>query len=300
MARTRPLRLGYFTYHQGTKPQSEIYADVLELFERAEQVGFDSAWVAQHHFGHHGGLPSPFVFFAAVAARTTRLRLGTAIIALPLENPVRVAEDAAVFETLYPGRLELGLGTGFASEAVLETFGHPGGDRRELYDRNFPLLVQALARRCGECGGRCAQPACSGSGRPNLGIASLAGTNRRDRAAWKRAAAVAYRDRRGDRPSHEIQIPLVERYLAELPSGGRAAYRVFANGLSLQKSEASAGQPDPGTGRDGCDSGKGRGASLVPHYSRRPDSAQQYPFWRARACHRVVARTSRSSTKLPT
>ena len=49
-----------------------------------------------------------------------------------------MAEDAAVFETLYPGRLELGLGTGFASEAVLETFGHPGGDRRELYDRNFP------------------------------------------------------------------------------------------------------------------------------------------------------------------
>ena len=219
MARTRPLRLGYFTYHQGTKPQSEIYADVLELFERAEQLGFDSAWVAQHHFGHHGGLPSPFVFFAAVAARTRHLRLGTAIIALPLENPVRVAEDAAVFETLYPGRLELGLGTGFASEAVLETFGHPGGDRRELYDRNFPLLVQALR----------GDPVNAADDVLNPPAPALADRIWESPASLERTAEIARRGSGlllsriaiggGDRPSPEIQIPLVERYLAELPPG---------------------------------------------------------------------------------
>jgi alkanesulfonate monooxygenase SsuD/methylene tetrahydromethanopterin reductase-like flavin-dependent oxidoreductase (luciferase family) len=219
MARTRPLRLGYFTYHQGTKPQSDIYADVIELFERAESVGFDSAWVAQHHFGHHGGLPSPFVFFAAVAARTSHLRLGTAIIALPLENPIRVAEDAAVFETLYPGRLELGLGTGFASEAVLETFGHPGGDRRELYDRNFPLLVQALR----------GDPVNAADDVLNPPAPVLADRIWESPASLERTAEIARRGSGlllsriaiggGDRPSHEIQIPLVERYLAELPPG---------------------------------------------------------------------------------
>lgn len=217
MKRTRPLRIGYFTYHQGTKPQSEIYADVLELFERAEQVGFDSAWVTQHHFGHHGGLPSPFVFFAAVAARTRHLRLGTAIIALPLENPVRVAEDAAVFETLYPGRLELGLGTGFASEAVLETFGHAGGDRRELYDRKFPLLVQALRGDSVNAAGDALNPPAP----------ALAERIWESPASLERTAEIARRGSGlllsriaiggGDRPSHEIQIPLVETYLAELP-----------------------------------------------------------------------------------
>jgi alkanesulfonate monooxygenase SsuD/methylene tetrahydromethanopterin reductase-like flavin-dependent oxidoreductase (luciferase family) len=164
-------------------------------------------------------LPSPFVFFAAVAARTKRLRLGTAIIALPLENPVRVAEDAAVFETLYPGRLELGLGTGFASEAVLETFGHPGGDRRTLYDEKFPLLVQALRGDPVNAVGDVLNPPAS----------VLADRIWESPASLERTAEIARRGSGlllsriaiggGDRPSPEIQLPLVERYLAELPSG---------------------------------------------------------------------------------
>jgi alkanesulfonate monooxygenase SsuD/methylene tetrahydromethanopterin reductase-like flavin-dependent oxidoreductase (luciferase family) len=219
MGRSQPLRVGYFTYLEGTRPQAEVYAEVIELFERAEAVGFDSAWVAQHHFAHHGGLPSPFVFFAAVAARTRQLRLGTAIVALPLENPIRVVEDAAVFDALFPGRLELGLGTGFASEAVLETFGHPGGDRRALYDRKFLELVRALDGDPVNTDGDILHPPA-----PDL--------RRRiweSPASLERTAEIARRGSGlllsriaiggGDRPSHEIQIPLVERYLAELPPG---------------------------------------------------------------------------------
>lgn len=217
MARSQPLRLGYFTYHQGIKAQSEIYADVIELFERAEAVGFDSAWVAQHHFGRHGGLPSPLVFFAAIAARTRRLRLGTAIVALPLENPIRVAEDAAVFETLFPDRLELGLGTGFASEAVLETFGHAGEDRRELYNDAFPRLVAALRGEAVNADGDVLNPPAP----------ALARRIWESPASLERTAEIARRGSGlllsriaiggGDRPTPEIQIPLVETYLAELP-----------------------------------------------------------------------------------
>ena len=65
----------------------------------AESCGFDSAWIAQHHFHEdEGGLPAPFVFLSQVAAQTTRLRLGTGIVTLPLELPIRVAEDAAVLD----------------------------------------------------------------------------------------------------------------------------------------------------------------------------------------------------------
>src|ERR687891_497160 len=100
----RRLRLGFFSYLQGSQPHEQIYAETLELFVAADELGFDVGWVAQHHFGHHGGLPSPFVFFAALAARTKQIGVGTAVVTLPIENPVRIAEDAAVLEGLFPGR----------------------------------------------------------------------------------------------------------------------------------------------------------------------------------------------------
>src|SRR4051794_13786157 len=142
--RPNRMRLGFFTYLESTSTPDDIYAEVMQLFLAAEELGFDMVWVAQHHFGHHGGLPSPFVFFAAVAERAPRLGLGTAVVTLPLENPIRVAEDAAVFETLFPGRLQLGLGTGFASPAMMATFGKSDQDRRQLYDEGIERVIHAL------------------------------------------------------------------------------------------------------------------------------------------------------------
>ena len=79
----------------------------------AERWGFHRAWLAQHHFrASEGGLPSPFVFLSHIAASTTRIRLGTGIITLTLENAVRAAEDAVVADILSGHRLDLGLGSG--------------------------------------------------------------------------------------------------------------------------------------------------------------------------------------------
>jgi len=139
-----PFRIGFFSYLQGTGPIEQTYHEVVELFTLVESLGLDSGWVAQHHFGHHGGLPSPLVFFSNLAARTRHIQLGTAIISLPFEHPIRVAEDAAVIETLHPNRLQIGLGTGFASDAVMETFGHAGETRRVIYDASIERLVSAL------------------------------------------------------------------------------------------------------------------------------------------------------------
>lgn len=142
---TRSLRLGFFSYLDGDAAPAEIYRNVTELFVRADALGLDTGWVAQHHFGDHGGLPSPFVFFASIAARTRQIGLGTAVVTPALEDPLRVAEDAAVLETLHPGRLQLGLGTGFATEKVLAAFGKGGQDKRALYDAAAVRLREIFA-----------------------------------------------------------------------------------------------------------------------------------------------------------
>jgi alkanesulfonate monooxygenase SsuD/methylene tetrahydromethanopterin reductase-like flavin-dependent oxidoreductase (luciferase family) len=73
-----PLRLGFLTRLHGVAEPRKLYRDYVELFAAAEELGFDSCWVAQHHFdASAGGLPSPFPFLAAVAERTRRIRLGT-------------------------------------------------------------------------------------------------------------------------------------------------------------------------------------------------------------------------------
>jgi len=90
-------RLGFFTRLLDQTDAAERYRLATAQIVHAEKLGFDSAWIAQHHFHElEGGLPAPFVFLAHVAAHTKRIRLGTGIVTLPLELPIRVAEDAVV------------------------------------------------------------------------------------------------------------------------------------------------------------------------------------------------------------
>src|SRR5256885_6559327 len=106
-------RLGFFTRLLDEAPAGERYRLATAQIVQAERCGFDSAWIAQHHFHEaEGGLPAPFVFLAHAAAATSRIRLGTGIVTLPLELPVRVAEDSAVLDLMCGGRLEVGVGGG--------------------------------------------------------------------------------------------------------------------------------------------------------------------------------------------
>jgi hypothetical protein len=100
------VRLGFLTHLHVGDDAADSYRIALELFETADALGYDSGWVAQHHFLNGGGrLPSSLTFLAAAAQRTRRIQLGTAIVILPLEDPIRLAEDAAVVDTLSGGRL---------------------------------------------------------------------------------------------------------------------------------------------------------------------------------------------------
>jgi alkanesulfonate monooxygenase SsuD/methylene tetrahydromethanopterin reductase-like flavin-dependent oxidoreductase (luciferase family) len=218
MTDNRRFRLGFFAYLEG-EHAPQVYNDALTLFTRADALGFDVAWVAQHHFGHHGGLPSPLVFFAALAERAKRISVGTAIISLSLENPVRVAEDAAVFETIFPRRLELGIGTGFAGPAILSTFDRAGRDKRELYDQAVERLIEALEGKPVSADGDTLHPAAPGLRNrlweaPSTLERVVESARRGSGLLLSRIAIGA-----GSRPTPEIQIPLVETYKRELPSG---------------------------------------------------------------------------------
>src|SRR5579864_9293626 len=92
IGRTEPKRLGFFTRLLDRVSAGDRYRLATEQIVHAEHCGFDTAWIAQHHFDEdEGGLPAPFVFLAQAAARTSTIRLGTGIVTLPLEEPVRVA-----------------------------------------------------------------------------------------------------------------------------------------------------------------------------------------------------------------
>src|SRR4029450_6617160 len=142
-----PKRLGFFTRLLDLADPAERYRLATAQIIHAERFGFDSAWVAQHHFHEdEGGLPGPLVFLAQVAAQTSRIPLGTAIVTLPLELPIRVAEDAAVLDLMSGGRLEVGVGPG-GNLSAFEAFGLDSAERGTLLVGHLQVLRDAWAGR---------------------------------------------------------------------------------------------------------------------------------------------------------
>lgn len=96
-------------------PTPRAYAEITEQVVAAEAMGYRSVWFAEHHFGAtKGRLPSPLLFIAHAAARTSRIRLGPAVLLAPYYHPLRLAEEIATVDALSGGRLEAGIGSGSA------------------------------------------------------------------------------------------------------------------------------------------------------------------------------------------
>jgi alkanesulfonate monooxygenase SsuD/methylene tetrahydromethanopterin reductase-like flavin-dependent oxidoreductase (luciferase family) len=111
------MRIWTFLIGQRTSGETgfeEIYRNLLDDAVLAEQLGYHGVLLAEHHFTNYCAIPNPLMLAAAVGQRTSRVRIGTAVIVLPLHNPVRVAEDIAQADHLTGGRLEIGLGRGYA------------------------------------------------------------------------------------------------------------------------------------------------------------------------------------------
>jgi putative FMN-dependent luciferase-like monooxygenase len=216
-----PKRLGFFTRVLDIADPAERYRLATAQIVHAEHCGFDSAWVAQHHFHEdEGGLPAPMVFLAQVAARTSRIRLGTGIVTLPLELPIRVAEDAAVLDLVSGGRLELGVGPG-GNLSAYTAFGQDSAERGTILSGHLQVLRDALAGRP-LAGGDTLYPA-----NPRLVDRMWQATfgidgARRAGAAGDGLMLSRTQPRPPDAPHlslAEIQNPMIDAYLAALPEG---------------------------------------------------------------------------------
>lgn len=222
-------RLGFFTRLLDDTTPAERYRLAAEQIRHAENAGLDSAWIAQHHFhAREGGLPAPFAFLGFVAAQTTRIRLGTGIVTLPLEHPVRVAEDAAVLDLLANGRFELGVGTG-GNPSAFAAFGLDSAARAEIFARNLDVVRGALAGRPLTGGDTIYPP------RPQLcdriwqATFSVSGGARAGKAGdGLLLSRTQPRTSEAPRASlAEIQNPIIDAYLDALPAG--CAPRIMAS-----------------------------------------------------------------------
>ncbi len=121
-----------------------LYRDTLMFVEHAEHLGIDEVWLTEHHFSDDGYCPSLLPVAAAIAARTSRIRIGTKLILLPLHDPLRVAEDAAVVDIISGGRLDLGLGAGYRANEFMG-FGIARGERAARLAEGVQVLRLALS-----------------------------------------------------------------------------------------------------------------------------------------------------------
>ena len=129
-----------------TRTFAQEYRETLELVRLAESLGFDSAWVSEHHGSSDGYLPSLLPMLAAFAAVTERIELGTGIVLTPFHEPLRLAEDAAVVDQLSGGRLILGLGLGWREEEF-RMFGVPMRERARRTAETVEVLRRAWTGR---------------------------------------------------------------------------------------------------------------------------------------------------------
>ena len=109
------MRFGIFQSIQLPDPKAEVryYREALKQVQFAEELGFDSVWLTEHHFSRHGIVSSTLTVLAYLAAVTSSIRLGSAVTVLPFHNPIQVAEEAATVDLLSDGRLDFGAGRGF-------------------------------------------------------------------------------------------------------------------------------------------------------------------------------------------
>ena len=99
---------------QWRRPFPEFYRAILEQIRRGEELGYDNVWLTEHHFTEDGYNPSILATAAAIATRTQRIRIGTFILLLPYQHPVRAAEDVACADIFSDGRFDLGVGQGYS------------------------------------------------------------------------------------------------------------------------------------------------------------------------------------------
>jgi alkanesulfonate monooxygenase SsuD/methylene tetrahydromethanopterin reductase-like flavin-dependent oxidoreductase (luciferase family) len=142
------LRLSIFSVqdHYPTRPRTlpQLYDQIVAQAELAERLGYDTFFVAEHHFHEYGAVPNPAVMLSTLAQRTKRLRLGSAISILTFHNPLTVAESYAMVDVLSGGRVVLGVGSGYLKHEFAGYQIDPA-EKRDRFDENLAILRRALS-----------------------------------------------------------------------------------------------------------------------------------------------------------
>ena len=114
------MKFGYFTlsdnrYPNNPRSPEQFLVEIRDQAVLAEKLGLNSAWIGEHHFNRRGCVSVPAVVLANIAAATTRLRLGPAVVVLPIHHPIHVAEEWATLDQLSGGRVDFAAGRGYDS-----------------------------------------------------------------------------------------------------------------------------------------------------------------------------------------
>jgi alkanesulfonate monooxygenase SsuD/methylene tetrahydromethanopterin reductase-like flavin-dependent oxidoreductase (luciferase family) len=121
-----------------------LYGEILEQVKWLDQIGADLVWFTEHHFVDDGYLPSWIPVAGAMASITQNIRFGTDVCLMPFNHPIRLAEDLAVLDNLSGGRVELGLGMGYAPHEF-RGFGFPVGRRVSLMEEGVEVLQRCFS-----------------------------------------------------------------------------------------------------------------------------------------------------------
>jgi alkanesulfonate monooxygenase SsuD/methylene tetrahydromethanopterin reductase-like flavin-dependent oxidoreductase (luciferase family) len=139
------IRFGVFDWvdFSDEEPPTRLFGERLALGALADELGFATYHVAEHHFTPLGGAPSPSVWLAALARETSRIRLGPLVYLLPLYDPLRLISEIAMLDHLSGGRFELGVGRG-VSPWELGHYGVEAARSREIFEETLEIVVRGL------------------------------------------------------------------------------------------------------------------------------------------------------------
>jgi len=134
--------LQFFGWRDRSTPLEDVYRRALERIDVMDRSGYDAVWLAEHHFTGYSVCPSVHVMAAHVAARTSRLRIGTAVTLAAFYHPLRIAEEVALLDELTGGRINWGAGRGF-DPREFSVFGVPSEESTERFREAVEIVLAA-------------------------------------------------------------------------------------------------------------------------------------------------------------
>ena len=127
------------------RTDTEVYQDILKGARLAEELGFDSVWITEHAFSEHGIISSPHSLLAAIAAQTTRVKVGVAVTVVPWHHPIRMAQDLATIDVISQGRLIIGAGRGY-QKREFDGYGVDISESRERFVEGMDIAIRAWSQ----------------------------------------------------------------------------------------------------------------------------------------------------------